>query len=139
MKMKKKYRIKASLLLLVPILLAASCEEKQATTYTTVEGLYVCNERSAHAGVHNYFVEIDKVSTQQNLYIIDNFHNAGENEFIYAELVADTLVINNQGFGNFLSVSGKGAVSGNFKSVEFSYYTFDGVVQLDYYATFERE
>ncbi len=139
MKMKKKHRINASLLILVPIFLAASCEEKQATTYTTVEGLYVCNERSAHAGVHNYFVEIDKVSTQQNLYIINNFHNAGENQFIYAELVADTLVINDQGFGNFLSVSGKGAVSDNFKKVEFSYYTFDGVVQLDYYATFEKE
>ncbi len=125
------------ILLLLPLLVAASCDERPENVYTNIEGVYTCNERSAHDGIRNFLVEIDKVQAEQNLYIIDNFHNLGDNQFIRAELVGDTLFINNQIIEN-LTVNGRGAVSSDFKQIEFTYITYDRFVELDYYATFQR-
>ena len=105
----RKISIRA-ILLLLPLMVAASCEKRPENVYTNIEGVYTCNERSAHAGIRNFLVEIDKVQAEENLYIIDNFHNLGDNQFIRAELVGDTLFINNQIIIN-LTVNGKGAVS----------------------------
>jgi hypothetical protein len=133
MKMKNKI-----ILLLLPLLLAASCEERPENVYSNIEGVYTCNERSAHAGISNFLVEIDKVAGEQDLYIIDNFHNMGDNEFIRTELVGDTLFINNQIIGN-LTVNGKGAVNSDFKRIEFTYITYNRILELDYFATFKRD
>ena len=127
-----------TILLILPLLIAASCEDKPENVYTSIEGVYTCNERSAHAGIRNFLVEIDKVQAEQNLYIIDNFHNLGDNQFIRGELDGDTLFINNQIIGN-LTVNGKGAISSDFKQIEFTYITYDRFVELDYYATFQRD
>jgi hypothetical protein len=127
-----------TILLILPLLIAASCEDKPENVYTNIEGVYTCNERSAHAGIRNFLVEVDKVQAEQNLYIIDNFHNLGDNQFIRAQLVGDTLFINNQIIEN-LTVNGKGAVSSDFKQIEFTYITYDRFVELDYYATFQRD
>lgn len=133
----RKISIRA-ILLLLPLMVAASCEKRPENVYTNIEGVYTCNERSAHAGIRNFLVEIDKVQAEENLYIIDNFHNLGDNQFIRAELVGDTLFINNQIIIN-LTVNGKGAVSNDFKQIEFTYITYDRFVELDYYATFQRD
>jgi hypothetical protein len=133
MKMKNKI-----ILLLLPLLLAASCEERPENVYSNIEGVYTCNERSAHAGIRNFLVEIDQVAGEQDLYIIDNFHNMGDNEFIRTELVGDTLFINNQIIGN-LTVNGKGAVNSDFKRIEFTYITYNRILELDYFATFKRD
>jgi len=126
------------ILLLLPLLLAASCEERPENVYSNIEGVYTCNERSAHAGIRNFLVEIDQVAGEQDLYIIDNFHNMGDNEFIRTELVGDTLFINNQIIGN-LTVNGKGAVNSDFKRIEFTYITYNRILELDYFATFKRD
>lgn len=132
-------RFKLFIYLIAPILFLTSCDEKPPVTeYFSIEGFFVCNERSVHAGINNYLVEIDKVASQVNLFIINNFHNTGENEFLYAELNGDSLFIDNQVIGT-LFVYGKGVVSADFRQVELSYYTDDGIVQLDYYATLRRE
>ncbi len=136
--MKNKAGVKPYICLIIPVLLAFSCEEKPpASEYLSIEGFFVCNERSLHAGIHNYIVEIEKVNTQNNLFIINNFHNTGESEFLYTELISDSLFIDNQVIGN-LFVYGKGTVTDDFRQIELSYYTDDGILQLDYYATFKR-
>lgn len=116
--------------------LASSCEEKEIE-YTGIKGVYSCVEVSSHSGYRNYIVEIEKVNNQDGLYIILNFHNAGTNEFIYAEYRNDSIFMNDQVIGTFF-VSGSGKVYSDFKRMEISYKTDDGVVELDYQAVFER-
>lgn len=125
------------LLLLLLTLFFYSCEEKPVLTPTSIEGFYTCNESSAHTGYRKYLVEIDKVNTQDNLYIIANFHNLGDNEFLYAEYTGDTLYIRNQVIGSYF-VTGKGKVFEDFKKIDLEYVTDDGLLQLDYYAAYER-
>jgi len=133
--MEEKFRNKFYVFIL--LLAFISCEEKPEKIFTSIEGFYSCSEGSAHSGYRKYIVEIDKVNTQENLYIIANFHNLGDNEFLYAEYIGDTLYINNQVIASYF-VSGKGKVSENFKEIDLEYLTDDGVVQLDYYAAYER-
>ena len=115
---------------------ASSCDEKEVE-YTGIKGVYTCIEASSHSGYRNYIVEIDKVNNQDGLYILLNFHNTGVNEFIYAEYRNDSIYINDQVVGTFF-VNGTGKVYSDFKRLEITYKTDDGVVELDYQAVFER-
>jgi hypothetical protein len=116
----------------------SSCENSHTpVTYTSITGLYSCQETSPHAGLRKYFVEIDQVRDHENLFIISNFHNKGENEFLFAELDQDTLVIFNQAISN-ISVNGKGEVGTDYRSISLFYETDDGVTSLDYNALYTR-
>ena len=116
----------------------SSCEnENPPVTFTSVSGLYTCQETSAHAGLRRYFVEIDPVKDQENLFIISNFHNKGENEFLFAELVADTLHIFNQAITE-ISVNGKGVIAVDYREISLFYETDDGIATLDYQALYTR-
>jgi hypothetical protein len=121
-------------LLLAPL----SCEnENQEVIYRGIAGIYSCQETSAHSGMRKYIVEIDRVREKEDLFIISNFHNAGENEFLYAEFDHDTLRIENQVISH-LSVNGHGMVSEGFRIIDLRYKTDDGITILDYSATFTR-
>ena len=117
--------------------MGTSCENTPPVTYTSIIGLYTCLETSPHAGIRKYIVEIDRVRDHENLYIISNFHNKGENEFLYAELEQDTVVIFNQVISN-ISVNGKGPIGDEFRSIDLFYETDDGITSLDYIASYTR-
>jgi hypothetical protein len=115
-----------------------SCNETGPSgDYTSIEGVYTCQESSPHAGLRQYPFEIDKVNDSENLYIIVNFHNKGESEFLYAELDIDTLRITNQVISN-IRVDGFGLVDKEFRSIQINYLTDDGTALLDYYSSYSR-
>lgn len=136
-KAKKSSNIIIAFFAIALVMSLAGCDTTPEGNYTSIEGFYSCNEGSAHSGYKKYIVEIDKVNSQDNTYIIANFHNQGDNEFLYAEYTQDTLYIKNQLISN-LFVLGKGKVYDDFKRVELLYTTDDGVVQLEYSALLER-
>ncbi len=120
------------------ILMLIGCDNNtEPITPTDITGVYTCQESSPHAGIRKYFVEIDKVKNTGDLYIISNFHNKGENEFLFAELSQDTLRIINQAITE-ISVDGKGPVGTDFRSITLYYETDDGITVLDYYANYTR-
>jgi hypothetical protein len=124
--------------LLLVLLPAVSCDQSDPQAhYDSIEGIFKCQEASPHAGVRNYLGEIDGVKDAGGLFIISNFHNKGENEFLYAELSNDTLWIVNQPISD-ISVNGKGPVSADFRTIHLDYVTDDGITILDYYATYSR-
>jgi len=132
---------KAGRWMIIPLLfvgLCTSCDENSPSgDYTSIEGIYTCQESSPHAGVRQYPVEIDKVNDSENLYIIVNFHNKGQNEFLFAELDVDVLLISNQIISD-IRVEGEGLVDEEFKSIQLNYFTDDGINELDYYSSYTR-
>jgi hypothetical protein len=137
MKMEKKSSKWLFVLAGIPLLMFACDRNNEPLDYSSIVGIYTCNESSVHAGLRQYPVEIEKVHDAENRYIIVNFHNKGENEFLFSELTRDTLRINNQAISD-ISVNGKGMVASDFRSIQLNYVTDDGTTILDYYATFTR-
>lgn len=125
--------------LIIPLLgsMCISCDETGTGNYTSIEGVYSCQESSPHAGMRQYPVEIDKVKDSENLYIIVNFHNKGQSEFLYAELDIDTLRISNQVIQN-IRVDGQGFIEEEYRSIQLNYLTDDGAAILDYYSAYTR-
>ncbi len=118
------------LLLWVTALLVISCvKDQDPIAPEDITGVYSCEEISSHGGIKEYIVEIDRVKDADELYIISNFHNQGENEFLFAEYSKDTLWISNQAILQ-LSVNGKGPVDSDFRSIFLTYTTDDGISLL---------
>jgi hypothetical protein len=118
--------------------LVTGCEQENPPgSYASIEGIFSCRESSAHTGSRQYLVEIDKVHDEDDLYIISNFHNRGENEFIYTEYTSDTIHIFNQVLEN-MTINGKGIISGDYRTIDLAYITDDGITVLDYFATLTR-
>ena len=127
------YKITAILLLF-----CSSCgDSKEDIVFNSVKGVYKCQENSVHSGFRSYLVELDSVKNQENLFIILNFHNSGENEFLYAIIRNDSISIENQ-LINTMFISGEGLISDDLKRIDIFYLTDDGLTQLDYYAKFFR-
>ena len=130
---KSFYKIFAILLLF-----CSSCDDsKEDIVFNSLKGVYKCHENSVHSGFRSYLVELDSVTNQENLFIILNFHNSGENEFLYATIRNDSIHIENQLINNMF-ITGKGHISEDLKQIDIFYLTDDGLTQLDYYAKFFR-
>jgi hypothetical protein len=125
-------------LLALLMLFTASCNDKRDdVVFTSLTGVYECHENSVHSGFRSYLVEMDKVTGQDHLYIILNFHNSGDNEFIFALVDNDTLRIDNQ-LINSMFVSGKGKISDDLRTIELFYITDDGRTQLEFFSRIFR-
>lgn len=127
----------ALLLVSLAWLLVSCGRDDPPMDYTSIAGIYTCHESSPHAGFRQYPVEINKVHDTENRYIIVNFHNKGQSEFIFGELDQDSLHIRNQAISD-ISVNGNGLVNSNFSSIQLNYVTDDGLTILDYYTTYKR-
>lgn len=116
----------------------SSCETfKNGNLYSSLTGAYTCEETSAYDGYKKYLAEIDEVSSQDQLFIISNFHNQGQSEFIYVTMIGDSLFIENQ-LINGLFINGKGSVNKDFNKITLKYKTDDGNIEINYIARYSR-
>ncbi|MCF8378830.1 MAG: hypothetical protein K9H49_04585 [Bacteroidales bacterium] len=119
-------------------LFPTGCElNKEGKIYPDLTGAYSCEENSPYSGYKKFLVEIDKVSSQENLYIISNFNNLGNLEFLYASLFNDTLRIENQVISSVF-INGSGKVNQDLNNIEWFYTTDDGNIVLEFFARFTR-
>jgi len=124
-------------LLLCCTLLTACNTDPLPGELDNLTGVFSCQESSTYTGVRKYLVEFDQVANSPGQYIISNFHNQGNNEFIYADYQNDTLWIINQLLGD-LRISGKGPVDPDFRTVRLYYESDDGLNIYDFHALYER-
>jgi len=100
-------------------LICFSCE-KFSGGGDSITGTWHCNEESA-SGFRQYSVGIDRagVGFDSTYFVLLNFHNLGFDFETYVHLkdTVLTFVTNNQAY----SISGKGYVSKNRKSIDWSY------------------
>ena len=127
--------VKRSLFLLSLTLLA--CGNNNDIVYSDIEGLYSCDENSPNLGYRKYIIEIQEVAAQENAYIMANFHNLGDNEFVYLEHIGDSVFINNQIIQQYF-IDGKGFVNEDFTGISLTYTTNDGTQELEYYIMLTR-
>lgn len=126
-------------ILLIFLTTIGGCEKKgEDIIYTKLDGIFSCEETSLYtAEYRKYLVEIDKVNSAEDQYIISNFHNQGDTEFLFVENRNDTLYIENQVISGIF-INGKGVVNKDFNKIEFSYNADDGSLEIPYFAVFSR-
>ncbi len=138
MKMELMRNLRVSVIFLLLCFAGTSCDKgSEGGTFGDPEGAYACQENSAYMGYREYIVEIDKVKNRTGQYIISNFHNRGDSEFVYATLKNDSVFIDHQVISG-LFVDGSGRINGEFNRIELNYTTDDGNLQLQYFAVYTR-
>jgi hypothetical protein len=116
-----------------------SCEKNgEDIIYTKLDGIYSCEETSLYSAEYKkYLVEIDKVSSAEDQYIISNFRNQGDTEFLFVQYRNDSIYIENQVIAG-LFINGKGTVNNDLNKIELSYFADDGSLEIQYFAIFSR-
>ena len=77
------------------------------------------------------------MTSQDNVYIISNFHDQGYADFIYANLLNDSIIIENQVISN-LFINGKGIVNNPLNEIKLIYTVDDGNQEIEYFAVYKR-
>ena len=115
------------------LLLAFSCENEGPAEFTSISGIWRCEEIDETAAVRIFNLDIDKVQSYDDTFLILNFHNAGESDYVRAYSTGDTLQIPLQGLKNFI-VSGKGIIAPDFKLLTLDYVIYNNETTRHYSA-----
>ena len=105
--------------------------------YTSIVGSWHCSESTIY-GSKNYLVDIDRKRTDTTQFLLSNFYNQGDNEFIYAHLNGSTLTISQQQIVNQIVKSGTGIVSSDFKTITFDCNIYDGSSEIKVHSVCSR-
>ena len=114
-----------------------SCTNNEPKVYTTIIGSWHCAESSPY-GSRNYLVDIDRNRTDTTQYLLSNFYNQGDTEFIFSHMSGKTLTITQQQIFSFTVKSGTGLVSTDFKRIELDYNIYDGSTEIKVHAIYTR-
>jgi hypothetical protein len=125
---------------ILPVVIIAfilSCTDKQDIIYSGIEGLWKCEELDEQSNVSNFNVDIENVKNYDNIFIISNFHNTGEDTYIRASVNDSIITISKQAY-EFIQVEGIGKISSDFKLIELNYIITDESRTMSYQAVFYR-
>lgn len=109
-----------SLVLFLALMVMACTESSKNTDYSTISGIWNCEEFDQYSNVRNYIVDIDNVVGYDNIFIISNFHKAGDDLFVRATVSENTLLIPQQAIGNYI-VAGEGTITTDNKRINLQY------------------
>jgi len=127
-----------TLAILLYVLITSGCDlRNEDINYTSPEGIYTSEENSVVSGYRKYLIELQEVNNLPGTYIISNFHNSGDDEFLYSEMQGDSVFISNQIISD-MTVNGSGKISADFSTIRLTYRTDDGIMILDYYVQYSR-
>ena len=129
MRRRTRYFILLMVLLTITV---ASCE-KFSGSNDSITGLWRCDEIS---GSRRYSVTINRSDIDTTYFVINNFHNLGQEIETYVQLKDSTITFLN--INSSYSISGKGVVRDNFSTIVWDYSISgsgvnDGYVRAYYY------
>jgi hypothetical protein len=91
-------------------------------------------------GSRRYIVDVERERTDTTKYVIFNFHNAGDDEFVRTTYKNKILTITEQPLGIGMTVrSGNGSASADFKRMDITYTIFDGMNEVEVNAVYSRK
>ena len=134
--MKTAFRI---LNILTLALLLAACGDNEPKVHSSIAGTWRCEETSSLNGTRTYLVDIDRTISDTTQYIITNFYNTGDTEFIKVKLKSNKLTITQQPTSN-ITVDPKlfsGSVI-DLTQIILSYTVRDGLSDVKVEATYSR-
>lgn len=127
-------------LLLTIMLISSACKDDSPATYSSIEGIWRCEESSATTGNRAYLVDIYRKSTDTTQYVITNFYNTGDMEYIVVKLKSGKLSLSQQPTADISIKAFAGTLTGNnYKNIGFSYTVYDGTRDINFTANYSRK
>ena len=119
------------------VALVSCTTTNEPKVYSNIIGSWHCAESSPY-GSRNYLVDIDRNRTDTTQYLLSNFYNQGDTDFIFAHMNGKNLTITQQQIVSLTVKSGTGLVSTDFKRIELDYNMFDGSTEIKVHAIYTR-
>ncbi len=129
-------------LVLTCICIVSSCKNNEPVLRTSIAGAWMCEEFNPliMGGSRRYIVDVERERTDTTKYVIFNFHNAGDDEFVRTTYKNKILTITEQPLGIGMTVrSGNGSASADFKRMDITYTIFDGMNEVEVNAVYSRK
>jgi len=123
--------------LLAVILILTACGDNDPKVHTTIAGTWRCEETSSLNGTRTYLVDIDQTISDTTQYLISNFYNTGDVEYIKVKLKSNKLTITQQPTSNITVSNFSGTVIG-LTQINLSYTVRDGLSDVKVEATYSR-
>lgn len=123
--------------LLAVILLLAACGDNDPKVHTTIAGTWRCEETSSLNGTRTYLIDIDQTISDTTQYLISNFYNTGDVEYIKVKLKSNKLTITQQPTSN-ITVSGFSGTVIDLTKINLNYTVRDGLSDIKVEATYSR-
>lgn len=133
--MKKKI-----LLLSILAYIFLSCEESGPKVYTSISGTWRCEEINPIIGDRVYLVDIDRKRADTTQYLISNFYNTSDLDYIVVKLKSSQFTLAQQSTADINIKSFNGNLIGtNFKRIELTYKIYDGIRDISASAILTRK
>ena len=123
--------------LIAVCLLFVSCGDNDPKVHTSIAGTWRCEETSSINGTRSYLIDIDRTISDTSQYIITNFYNSGDAEYIKVRLKNNKLTITQQPTSN-LTVSSLSGTVIDLKQILMSYSVRDGLNDIKVEASYSR-
>lgn len=118
-------------------LLIAACGDNEPKVHTSIAGTWRCEETSSLNGTRTYLIDIDQTKSDTTQYLISNFYNTGDTEFIKVKLKSNKLTITQQPTSNITVSSLSGTVI-DLTQIMLSYTVRDGLNDIKIEASYSR-
>ncbi len=130
---------KLSVIVLLLVFLL-SCGDNGPRVYTSISGAWRCQEINPFLGNRVYLVEIDRKASDTTQYVITNFYDSGDLEYIVVKLKNGQLTLAQQPTADLSVKSFTGTlVDTGFKRIELTYKVYDGLRDVSSEAVLTRQ
>lgn len=118
-------------------LFSISCNKDDS--YTSISGIWTCEEINPIEGIRIYNVDIERRKSADSQFIINNFHNMGNNNFVFAIQDGDSLFIDRQSVFTESFDNGIGVIDSEKKRIELVYNNLNGANEIEVTAVYIRD
>jgi hypothetical protein len=114
-----------------------SCTNNEPVVHTTIAGVWRCTEITNHTSSQSYLLDIQRSVSDTTMYIVSNFHNTGDNEFVKLKLTSTKLQLAEQPSANISIKNFSGTVE-SLKLIQLQYTVSDVKYDSSVTATYSR-
>lgn len=125
-----------SVFLFLSVVLMIACDDNGPSTHSSIVGTWRCEEYTP-SGTRSYLVDIDRRVSDTTQYVVSNFHNTGDVEFVILKLKSNKLSLAENSTSN-ITVSALSGTVIDLTQININYKIYDGRTNTAVEAVYSR-
>ena len=125
-----------TLFLFLVVVLITACDDNDPKTHSSIVGTWRCEEYTP-SGTRTYLVDIDRRISDTTQYVVSNFYNTGDVEFVILKLKSNKLTLAENATSN-ITVSALSGTVIDLTQIILNYKIYDGKTNISVEAVYSR-